>query len=276
MMNCRSSRVFALLFMLTWGFSPLAHNVSGGELPELKAAGPRAGDKYASASNVAIIGEFTPVFTTNIQVRVFHVLPNGLVIPQAGCSFTPRENGKFGVTIEPPPSGWIPGRTRAVVSLENLRQVKRELDFEAAGEAVAAPVGRAVLQPAASGLVVRLPLEEFEVYDLAPRTTYLVEGSFRPKLEYKGRVEGPLLFAECMLIRPDGSRLTCDSVSGPSFVQPDGSCWYQLQMLAPEKLGAYHVKLKTVALDAAKADAFGSSEYPFSIRVSEGAAAPKP
>jgi len=229
-----------------------------------------------TASNVSIVGEFSPAFNTNIQVRLYHVLPNGLVIPQAGCSFSPRENGKFTATIDAPPGNWIPGRTRAVVSLTNLPQVNQELEFEAVGKAVAAPVARAILPPVASGLVVNLPLDEVEIFDLGPRMTYLVEGSFQPKLDYKGRAECPLLFGECDFIRPDGSRVTFDSVAGPSFVQADGSCWYQLQMQAPERPGVYHVKLKTVAPDAAKPDAFGLREYPFSIRVAEAPEPPKP
>ena len=103
-MDRRTPGRIVLFLALAWGWSPLAINaVGGGELPQLRVIGPEG--RIITACNVSIIGEFKPAFTTHIHVRVFHVLPNGRVIPQAGCSFGARENGNFGVTIEPPRGG---------------------------------------------------------------------------------------------------------------------------------------------------------------------------
>ncbi len=252
-----------------------ASTATSGELPKLVVTHPIAGDRMISASNIAITGEFTPAFNTNVSFRVFRVLDNGMVIRQTGCSLSHRPDGKFAVTLEPPGDNWIPGHTRVVVSLDHLPQVRQAVDFEVTGEAVVVPVGRARLEPRSSDLVVRLPLTEVKVFELPPGVTYLVEGSLTAKRRLD-KVTGPLIVCGAHRIRDDATRVTFDSAIGPSFVQPDGSCWYQIQLTSPDKSGLYHVKLKAFPPDSVESDPFGTSELPFSIRITEPGPAPKP
>jgi hypothetical protein len=220
------------------------------------------------------MGQFAPAFDTQIEVRLYHVLPNGRLVRQAGCQFAPGRNGNYGIMIEPPAGGWIPGPMRAVVALSDLKQVSDTADFEAVGEPVAVPwAGAAPSQ--ASKLVVQLPLAEVKAFDLPPGVTYLVEGHLRPKVRPEG-VTGPRVFCETILIREDATRVTADNAVGPSFVQHDGTCWYQIQLKSPPKPGLHHVKLKTLTPGAIEGEPFGTSEFPFSIRVTEEKPAPKP
>ena len=161
-----------------------------------------------------------------------------------------------------------------MVTLGDLPQVKEVIEFEATGEPIIVPwAGTA--EPKASDLVVRLPLDKVTVYELPPQVTYLVEGEFKPKMPF-GDVAGPKIFGETNIIRDDAMRVIADSAIAPSFVQLDGNCWYQIQLKTPEKPGLYHVKVKSFPPGAVDGEPFGTSEFPFSIRVVELRPAPKP
>jgi len=247
----------------------------GGELPVLEVLGPPSGDRVHAEASFAVMGAFKPAFNGGIGVQVFHVLDDGGLIRLLGCSFAARENGKFNAGIEPPLGGWIPGKTRVVVSLGGLPQVRRHFDFEVLGDPVFVPNARITYEPKSSGLTVRLPAMEVKVHDLEPEVTFLVDGSFKPAERPQG-IEGPTMLVSMIVIRDDGMRVMQSSNSGPSFVQPDGSCWYQWQLTTPKKPGLYHADIFSIAMPDTSRDWFGTSELPFSIRVTEPAAKPKP
>src|SRR4029450_6890821 len=107
------------------------------------------------------------------------------------------------------------------------------------------PISQMIYEPKSSGLTVPLPAQKVSVYDLEPEVTYFVEGSFKPMERPQG-IEGPSILVSTIVTRPDGTRVTHDSMIGPTFVQPDGSAWYQWQLKAPKKPGLYHVDLFSI------------------------------
>ena len=237
--------------------------------------GPPTGKRVHPEASFFVSGQFKPAFNGGIGVEVFHLLDDGGMIRQLGFSFAARESGKFDGGIEAPLGGWLPGKTRVVVSLGGFPQVRRHFDFEVVGDPVLVRNAHVTYEPKSSGLTVHLPAKEVKVYDLEPEVTFLVEGSFQPAERPQG-IEGPPILISMIAIGQDDSRVQYSSRSGISFVQPDGTCWYQWQLKTPKKPGLYHMEIYNIALPDTSRAWFGTSELPFSIRVTEPAAKPKP
>src|SRR4051812_29736893 len=59
-----------------------------------------------------------------VEVRLYHVQPDGKELLEAGASTPLLEGGGFCTTIVPGAGGWRPGNIRVEASLRRLRQVK--------------------------------------------------------------------------------------------------------------------------------------------------------
>jgi hypothetical protein len=86
---------------------------------------------------------------------------------------------------------------------------------------------------------------------------------------------GPILLGELVHFRPTTERKVAGNVLGPSYVQKDGTCFYQLQLRAPPKPGVYGLRLKNPHGHEFAKEPFGPGEFPITLRVTESTAASK-
>jgi hypothetical protein len=244
-----------------------------GELPKLDLWGVEEGRRYVSASSVSVHGTVMPSHRTTVNVQVLQELGENLVAIQFACTLATDADGNFGITMEPS-GNWNPGATKVRVFMSNTPQVRQEIEFTVVDDGGPVRAVRPVQEPKSSGLVIKLPLEKPATYEVPASETLLIEGSLSPTAPEAGPI-GPLLLAEVVHFRPTGERLIAQSRGGPSYVQKDGTCFYQFLLRAPAEPGVYGLRLLNPFGHKLAKEPFGPGEFPITLRVTESPAASK-
>lgn len=197
---------------------------------QLEAASP---DNYLPAANMIIRGRVVNLVETDVEVRTYHVLPDGGLVPLGGVDLPLNAEGTFQASLEPASPGWRPGTLRIVAAIGAMRHIRASHDVTVV-EPDVPPKEWVVREPVSSGVTVDLDRRPTEV-EVPPGQTFLVRGS--TKLE-----PPPIFIME--LIRTDHPRgeVIHDSAVVKYLMRGDGRRWFEVQFRAPEKDGSFELR----------------------------------
>lgn len=197
--------------------------------------------RYSSRANVTVMGEIKPPVGDSVNVRVFHVLPDGTVRRLAGAT-TPVRDGKFNMSIDSPEGGWKEGQLRTEVVLGGLDQVKTSVDVTVLPHDGPVAVG-GFRPPEDSGLILDFAKCRGTVSVPANKVFYL-RGTFECE-GVESKHQGPNVWGS-VVREPDGGKgkITYQSSTSLSLREKEGKplFGYELQIHAL-KPGIYGLRI---------------------------------
>lgn len=216
----------------------------GAERPRLVLNGGGGGDKYFCTANVGVSGSVEPPLNAGVEVRYFHVQDDGGLVYQAGNSVAATD-GKFGpLSTQPPPGGWLPGKLRCIVYLNQMKHVRSSFDVEIVGQNLPPP--QAIYEPKLSNVVADVDHPPAGGWTVTAGERFFVTGTFgTPGL--KG-VQGPAVIVEIIQGGP-GRQNEVTVQSGMSYGLSDDrkQCNFEVELTTPTQPGKYHLRVKIPA-----------------------------
>jgi hypothetical protein len=237
--------IFALLVLAF----PFARAIAD-ELPHIQLDAPLLNDEYANSSSISVVGQLSVPLSTNVYVRIYHVLDDGGLVPLGGASFGVDRNGQFGTTIFPASPGWRVGRARIEVQLGGLSQVRAERDIEispapnARGEWITRPTP-------SSGIKIDRDRGGLQSRTVPAGQRFLVRGTF-PLRKQPGAVQGPPVLAEIQRVSEKGRRVNVQANRALSLPKDDDCHWYEIELTAPNEPGTYFLELRPILAEGAE------------------------
>jgi hypothetical protein len=201
--------------------------------------------RYASTSNMSVMGEIKPPVGDSVAVRVYHVFGDGQLRRLAGATSQVRD-GKFMLEIDSPEGGWKEGRLRIEVSLSGLPQVKSSVDVTVVRRAVAdadAPGG--FRPPGDSEIVLDYVKSRGTTARVPANKMFYIRGEFECE-GIESKFEGPKVTGSLDKEPIDGKgKVTYQSSSSLSIRMAENKprFGYEIQILAPNKPGVFGVRV---------------------------------
>lgn len=164
-------------------------------LPELVVRSPRSGETYMNTASLAVSGRMSPVVSTSVRIQILTDGPQGPTQLIGIGNVHVDDEGWFGLTVDPPETGWPELGVRVWVTIPSLPQVKGDTRFNLKAGTIG-PV-EPIVDPPSSDIVIdwddlpalppRIPFDE----------TFLVRGTFTD-VRATSPVRGPRVHVELM------------------------------------------------------------------------------
>lgn len=223
------------------------------ELPKLDLMGPKSPDKYWDRAGFSISVQVTPPIATRARVRVDHVRDDGGLVSQFNLELQLDEQGKSAIHIGAPASRWKSGRTRVLVYLAELPQVRSQTEFDVVSDPNQPPGEFVLYEAPLSDTVIDLDKPESLTQSVTAGCRFRVRGMFycadknttgsRPRVFNKLVRPGVVGGAPDVIF--DSGTTISFAVSHPGHRDHR---WFELFLEAPKQVGTYKLSLKPLGL----------------------------
>lgn len=201
---------------------------------------PRAG--------TGVTGRIVPPLKIPVEIRVEHQFEDGKTLQELKVSLLADADGRFLVSFAPPRGGWLPGRKKTIVCIQDIQHVSDSHEWSVVGPpAQSADFAETVIPLPKADHDVDLGQAE-DLPALRSERTYLLKGSFPHDTQAKWPL-GPKVLLEFR--KPTEKNLDgiiCDSWITTSFPRDERTCDFEIEVPLKSHLQPGLYLLRTTTL----------------------------